>query len=200
LGSPNTTILPTVIDESRYIHAKPKSADVFTVGWIGSPSTSVYLEQVVGALSILGKEAPIRLIVVGASQKPIPNVSVTNLPWSEETEIDIISSFDVGIMPLPDSDWAKGKCAFKLIQYMACGIPSIASPVGANLSVLNSNCGLFAATSEEWVTALRKIRDNKGLQDSLSQNARKRALHTFTISENLPKLEKVIVSLVEGRN
>ena len=196
--NPNTITLPTVIDEKRYILAKRKSSEIFTIGWIGSPSTSIYLEQVFDALSILGKEAPIQFVVVGADSISIPNVNVINLPWSESTEIDIISSFDVGIMPLPDSDWAKGKCAFKLIQYMACGIPSIGSPVGANCTVLNSSCGFFAKSKEEWVEAVRKIRDSPELQGVLSKNARERALDFFTISENLPKLEKAIVSLVEG--
>lgn len=196
--NPGTIVLPTVIDETRYTHAKPKPADVFTVGWIGSPSTGVYLEQVVDALSILGKEAPIRLTVVGATQKPIANVDVVNLPWSEETEVSLISSFDVGIMPLPDSDWARGKCAFKLIQYMACGIPSIASPVGANRSVLTADCGLYASTTEEWVAALRTLRDNRELRQHLAKNARERALDVYTVSGNLPALAKVIVSLVGG--
>lgn len=194
----NTITLPTVIDEKRYIHAKKKSSEIFTVGWIGSPSTGIYLEQVFDALSILGEESPIQLIVVGADKISIPNVTVINLPWSESTEIEIISSFDVGIMPLPDSDWAKGKCAFKLIQYMACGIPSIASPVGANLSALTTQCGLFAANTEDWVGALRNLRDDHELRESLSRNARERAMSTYTLSENLPKLADVVNSLVKG--
>jgi glycosyltransferase involved in cell wall biosynthesis len=195
--NPNTIEMPTVIDEKRYIHAKRKSSHIFTVGWIGSPSTGIYLEQVFDALSILGKEAPIKFIVVGANKVSVPNVTVVNVPWSESTEIDIISSFDVGIMPLPDSGWARGKCAFKLIQYMACGIPSIASPVGANLSVLTNNCGLFASNTEEWVRALKEIRDDHDLRDSLSRNSKKRALSTYTISQNLPKLADTILSLAK---
>lgn len=198
--NPNTSVLPTVIDEKRYITAKRKPSEIFTVGWIGSPSTSIYLAQVFEALSILGEESPIQFIVVGADKISIPNVTVVNLPWSEDTEIDIISSFDVGIMPLPDSDWAKGKCAFKLIQYMACGVPSVASPVGANTKTLTTECGLFAANTEEWVRALRSIRDDQKLRESLAQKARKRALSTYALSENLPKLANVVTSMVKGRD
>lgn len=197
--NPNTITLPTVIDEKRYINAKQKTDDNFTVGWIGSPSTSIYLEQVVDALSALGKETPVQLTVVGASQEPIPNVDVINLPWSEDSEIDIISTFDVGIMPLPDSDWAKGKCAFKLIQYMACGVPSIASPVGANNSVLTINCGLFANSTEDWITAFKKIRDDKEFRESLSSNARERTLSNYTISANLPALQETIKTIAKAR-
>lgn len=192
--NPNTTVMPTVVDERRYRGADRSAADVFTVGWIGSPTTSPYLDIVREPLSKLGAEAPVRFVVVGANVGSIPNVDVVNLPWSESTEIGIISSFDVGIMPLPDSDWARGKCAFKLIQYMACGVPSIASPVGANTRVLTTNCGLFARTSEEWIAGLKRMRDDLGFREMMSRNAQDRALAHYTISQNLPGL----VSLLES--
>ena len=79
------------------------------------------------------------------------------MDWQEHTEVDLINTFDVGVMPLPDDDWARGKCAFKLIQYMACGVPVVASPVGANADVVTAECGLLANTPEEWVQALRVL-------------------------------------------
>ena len=133
----NTHYLPTVVDTNRYVTKKKSTfaSEFFTVGWIGSPSTAAYLIDLIKPLSTLGRECSVKLIVVGGEAPKIPNVSVISCEWNEHTELDLINSFDVGVMPLTDDEWARGKCAFKLIQYMACGVPVVASPVGANVDV-----------------------------------------------------------------
>ncbi len=134
-------LLPTVVDLERYQSTKQiSSGRPFTVGWIGSPSTSAYLKTIVRPLSTLGREEPVKFIVVGGPAPIIPHVEVIEKKWQEETEIALINSFDVGIMPLYDDEWARGKCAFKLIQYMACGVPVVASRVGANIDVVQPDC------------------------------------------------------------
>jgi glycosyltransferase involved in cell wall biosynthesis len=156
----NTYYLPTVVDASRYLPENDRrGSNVFTVGWIGSPSTAPYLRELVAPLSTIGQEFPVRLIVIGGKAPVITNVDVIELDWNENTELELINSFDVGVMPLPDDEWTRGKCAFKLIQYMACAVPVVASPVGANVDVVNDECGLFATTQQEWIEALRLLRE-----------------------------------------
>ena len=189
----NIHYLPTVIDTDRYKNRPIKQEnEVFTVGWIGSPSTAVYLSEISESLSIIGLEGPVQFIVIGGKAPKVPNVNVVELDWSENTEIELISAFDVGVMPLPDDDWARGKCAFKLIQYMACAVPVIASPIGANIDVVNSQCGLMASNKEEWTNAFREFRDNYIMRIQMGISGRKRIFEKYSLNKNLPLLAKAI--------
>lgn len=188
----NTHILPTVVDTRRYQPSEAEANDVFTVGWIGSPTTARFLAELVDPLAQLGSEGPVKLMVIGGKAPDIPNVGVEEIAWREDTEVELINRFDVGVMPLPDSDWARGKCAFKLIQYMACGIPVIASPVGANNDVVNPECGVLAATSEQWLEALRFFRDRPERRAAMGRAGRQRVVEQYSLQRNLPELAKII--------
>lgn len=188
-----TSYLPTVVNTERYQpEVERRGQGVFTVGWIGSPSTAPYLTELVEPLSIIGREGPVRLVVIGGTAPDIPNVEVVEVPWSESSELDIINTFDVGVMPLPDDDWARGKCAFKLIQYMACAVPVVASPVGANTDVVTRECGLLAKSPSEWLEALRILRDNTALRDRMGEAGRQRVVDHYSLHTALPKLVNVI--------
>lgn len=188
-----TDYLPTVVDANRYLpQLVSRSSHVFTVGWIGSPSTMPYLSALVAPLSAIGQEGSVRFIVIGGRAPDIPNVTVVEVEWTENTEVDLINSFDVGVMPLPNDDWARGKCAFKLIQYMACAVPVIASPVGANADVVSDECGLLAATQQEWTDALRVMRDQPIKRTVMGQAGRERVVKHYSLEQNLPKLAKII--------
>ena len=194
----NTHHLPTVVDTIRYLPKLfSRNSEIFTVGWIGSPSTALYLNELVMPLSMLGQEGSVRLIVIGGKAPKIPNVSVIELEWHEYTEIDLINSFDVGIMPLPDDDWARGKCAFKLIQYMACAVPVIASPVGANVDVVDTACGLFASTPQGWLDALRLMRDQPNTRAKMGEAGRARVVEHYSLHQNLPVLADAIFAITE---
>ena len=189
----NTQYLPTVIDIDRYLpQPVRRGGPILTVGWIGSPSTAPYLSEIVVPLSTLGQEGQLRFVVIGGKAPAIPNVDVIEIEWSENTELDLINSFDVGVMPLPDEGWARGKCAFKLIQYMGCAVPVIASPVGANVDVVNNECGLLAATQGEWVDALRLLRDQPHRRAEMGQAGRDRVVEHYSLSQNLPVIESII--------
>ena len=189
----NTHYLPTVVDTDRYLPMKgTRDSAVFTVGWIGSPSTAPYLQELIKPLSDLGKEGAVRLIVIGGKAPKIPNVSIVEHEWHEHTELDLINAFDVGVMPLLDDDWARGKCAFKLIQYMACAVPVIASPVGANVDVVNNESGLLASNAKEWLEAFRLIRDKPSMRNNMGEAGRARVVQHYSLQQNLPKLAGVI--------
>ena len=192
----NVTVLPSVVDTSVF---RPITTgvtqDALTIGWIGSPSTAAYLDQLVEPLSQVATEGPTRLVVIGGRAPSIPGVEVVELPWSSSTEVDDINSFDVGIMPLRNDDWARGKCAFKLIQYMACGIPVIASRVGANVDVVSSDCGVLVDDSDSWVSAIRLMRDDESARKAMSLACRRRAVESYSLDGAVPKLAGVIRSV-----
>jgi glycosyltransferase involved in cell wall biosynthesis len=191
--NPQTFLLPTVVDPIRYTVTKySQTAGPFVVGWIGSPSTVPYLQSLVQPMSLLGREGPVRFIMIGGKAPEIPNVEVIEVAWNEDTEVELLNQFDVGVMPLPDDDWARGKCAFKLIQYMACGVPVVASPVGANIDVVSKDCGLLAGSSEEWLESLRWFRDNPVSRKKIGALGRERVVKHYSLGNNLPQLAAVI--------
>lgn len=194
--NPHVTLFPTVVDTTRYTPARVPLNRLFTVGWIGSPSTAPYLELLRAPLQRLAAMSPVRLVVVGGKPPSIPGVEVEEVPWQEETEVAQIRHFDVGVMPLPDTKWARGKCAFKLIQYMACGIPVIGSRVGANIDVVDPASGFLVSTDDEWLMALQALRDDREMAATMGQYARARIERHYSLRSNLPLLVEAIHDVV----
>lgn len=192
----NCTIVPTVIDSGRYSqrHAG-RDPGLFNVGWIGSPSSIVCLKAIERPLAALAKETRVRLSVIGGIAPEIAGVEVVNIPWSEATEVEHMRHFDVGVMPLPDDPWTRGKCAFKLVQYMACGVPVIGSPVGANCDVVTPQCGILAETDDAWLEAFRFIRDNPAAADAMGRAGRSRVASGYSLQSQLPVVERVLRSI-----
>lgn len=192
-SNPDVRLIPTVIDLERYrVATGPRPKRPFTVGWIGSPSTSSYLDLVAAPLQRLAQEGPVKLLAVGAAPRTIPGVEVEIRPWSEEREVADLLETDVGIMPLTDTPWSRGKCAFKLIQYMACGLPVVASPVGANQEVVTADCGAFAQSDDEWVAALRRFRDDPALGARQGAAGRTRAEARYSVTSQLDPLAQAL--------
>ena len=192
----HTRLLPTVVDTERYTPIPGAANEQFTVGWIGSPSTAPYLAELVGPLEIIAHEGPVRLVVIGGKAPQMSGVMIEEIAWSEQTEVAHLNGFDVGVMPLPNDDWARGKCAFKLIQYMACGIPVIGSRVGANVDVVTSDCGFLVASEQEWVEALRLLRDQLARRNAMGEAARVRVVEEYSLRCNLPVLAQVVHQVV----
>ena len=174
-GATGIQTLPTVIDSSRYsVKVKTSSSDTLVIGWIGSPYTQKYLLAIADDMRALSEKINITLRFVGANEQILPDfcgVNVEIIPWSEETEVENIQSFDIGIMPLPDEKFEHGKCGYKLIQYMACGIPVIASDIGVNKDiVVGSQCGLLVDTIS-WDEAVLAMMSDAGQYQCFSRNA-----------------------------
>lgn len=189
----NVTLLPSVVDTDHYYPADPPpDATLFTVGWIGSPSTAPYLQALVEPLQHFARQQPVRLLVVGGPAPAIPGVEVIEAPWSLACEVELIQQFTVGVMPLPDTAWARGKCAYKLIQCMACAIPVIASPVGANVDVVPPTCGVLASSTDEWLDAFRQMADDPALRVRMGADGRRRVEERYSLRSALPVLAGVI--------
>ena len=192
----NVVVLPSVVDTSHYkpqaTFSFPRLSLPFTVGWVGSPSTAPYLRLLVEPLQALGRERSVRFVVVGAPAPSIPGVEVIEEPWSEQREVALIQSFDVGVMPLPDTEWCRGKCAYKLIQCMACSIPVIASPVGANVQAVPASCGMLADSPDAWFAALRTLAANFELRQAMGKAARQWVQTSYSLNSALPRFSKLI--------
>jgi glycosyltransferase involved in cell wall biosynthesis len=119
-------------------------------------------------------------------------VEIIEIPWSEHSEVEIINTFDVGVMPLPNTEWARGKCAFKLVQYMACGVPVVASRVGANIELVTDQVGFLVGTDEEWIWAVRELRENLLKREQMARAARARVVNGYSLTNNLPILASII--------
>ena len=192
----NVALLPSVVDTEHFRPAEFPLADptdaAFTVGWIGSPSTAPYLQLLVDPLQQLARERPVRLVVVGGPAPAISGVEVIEHPWSLKQEVPLIQQFDVGVMPLPDTPWTRGKCAYKLIQCMACGVPVVASPVGANVDAVPPGCGLLAESSQQWLAAFRQLSAVPSLRLRLGAAARLWVEQHYSLRSALPVLTGVI--------
>lgn len=195
-GAARVDIIPTVIDLRRYpAQASQSSSDVFTIGWIGSPSTTEYLRVVAPALAEACKNGRARVRLIGAGPVELPGVPVEIVPWREDTEVSELHHFDVGIMPLPDEPWARGKCGFKLIQYMACGLPVVASPVGVNAEIVDHGVNGYLATShDQWVEALEKLRVDHAERRRMGQAGRRKVEQHYCLQVAAPKLMGVIAA------
>jgi glycosyltransferase involved in cell wall biosynthesis len=191
-GAGRVLLLPTVVDLAHYT-PRPEPPGTFTIGWVGTPLTAVYLAAIATPLRTLAAEAPLKLLIIGAPDARIDGVDCEHAAWDEATEASHIARCHVGIMPLPDNDWARGKSGYKLIQYMAMSRPTVASPVGANADIVRpGQTGYLAATDAQWLTALRSLRDNPPRRASMGAAARLRVEAEFSLQVTAPKLIEAI--------
>ncbi len=187
----HVSIFPTVVDSSRYAKKEYEldSTRPFTIGWIGSPSTAAYLKPLEEPLKRFLADKNGQCLAIGAGDLPVGSV-FTSIPWSEEAELQQLSQFDVGIMPLPEENWARGKCGFKLIQYMAAKLPVIASPVGVNQEIVEQGkTGFLATTEAEWLEALEILYREKELRRYMAEEGLKRVEAHYDYSVMAPRLK-----------
>jgi len=172
--------LPTVVLLDNYTEKmqnfKKKNDDIFVIGWIGSRTTSVYILEILPAIEkFVDKYPDVRFDLVGfdatlLSEEEIVKYHINIIPWYEDKEIENILQFDVGIMPLHDDPWSRGKCGFKLVQYMSCKKPVVASPVGINKEIVeNGFNGFLVKTLHEWFDAFEKLYLDRALMSNMSE-------------------------------
>jgi glycosyltransferase involved in cell wall biosynthesis len=194
-GASWVEVLPTVIDLNRYspqlLHRD--QARVPHIVWIGSPSTVKYLAALEAPLAALAKRLAFKLRVIGGTLE-IPGVDVECLQWTEESEVQLIADCDVGIMPLSDSPWERGKCGYKLIQYMACGLPVVASPIGVNMQIVRDSVnGFLAASPNSWVVKLEQLLLDPALRQTMGRAGRQRVETEFCVQKVGPQLAGLLL-------
>lgn len=200
-GAQSVAVLPTVIDLDRYPYRAilpvltPGTSEPLKIVWIGSPSTLHYLQLLFAPLQALAKRHSFVLRVIGGGELQIPGVSVEFMAWAEDTEVENIITCDIGVMPLLSSNWELGKCGYKLIQYMACGLPVVASGVGVNSEIVQHEGNGYLATSpHEWETALGHLLEDHSLRTRMGLAGRKRVEQTYCLQQTGPRLAELLYS------
>lgn len=194
-GAKRVAIVPTVIDLERY-SVRKWGHDEPTIGWIGSPVTTKYLTAIEGALWEAARRHAARVIVVGGGRFHFRGVPMQREDWSEDTEVASIQRFSVGIMPLPDDPWERGKCGYKLIQCMACGVPVVASPVGVNASIVEHGVnGFLASTEQEWVEALSTLLADPLLRERMGRAGREKVEREYSLQVMAPRVVRLLREL-----
>ena len=190
-------ILPSVVDVKRYPIKQHKQDSAFAIGWIGTPVTGFNLRIIYEALSKLNEETMIKLILVGAgSAQQFAEITTETIPWSEDIELTVNQKFDVGIMPLIDGPFERGKCGYKLIQYMAGGLPVVASPVGVNQQIVEHEInGYLANSTEDWINYLRTLRDNSQKRKAMGAAGRQKVEQLYNLQVTAPKLLELLINV-----
>lgn len=199
-GAARIEWLPTVVDLQRYPAAAPAhDAAPVVVGWIGSPSTAEYLRQVADALAPLQDEGLVRCVAIGARPDQVAGTPFQVTEWQEDTEVAQLQRFDIGIMPLPDEPWERGKCGYKLIQYMACGLPVVASPVGVNTDIVEpGKHGFLASSPGEWAEAIRRLAMDPSLRRRMGDGGRRRVEQTYCLQAQASRLVDMLSGVASG--
>lgn len=192
--------LPSVVDATHYPQQAEFKNEIFTIGWVGTPTTAKYVVGIQPVLAEFCGKYPVKIVMVGASQVALGDLPVEFIAWSEATEAQIISTFDVGIMPLADTDWEHGKCGYKLLQYMACGVPTIASNIGINRTIIEHEAtGFLVNTSTDWLDALTTLHTDAELRTKMGQAGRTKLMDKFELQVTAPRLLSLLQEASQQR-
>lgn len=181
----NTFVIPTTIDTSLHF-PKPelRNTEKIIIGWSGSVSTVKHFEELIPVLLKIQDrfKSKISFSLLGDPHFTHPSLNVKAIAWTKETEVDVLNSFDIGLMPLPNDEWARGKCGLKGLSYMACGVPTIMSAVGVNTEIIkHGENGFLAATEDEWFNVLCLLIENQTLREQIGLKGRETVVEKYSV-------------------
>ena len=194
----NVTVIPTTIDTEKYRVPPPRTdSGPIVIGWTGSYSTVQHLDTLRGALKKLAQTEKFRLRVIGTPSYELAPVDVEAMQWRAATELEDLCAIDIGVMPLPDDNWSKGKCGLKALQFMALGIPTICSPVGVNTDIIQDDeNGFLAGTEDEWVEKLTRLLRSAELRRRLGDAGRATVEQEYSAATQAPRVYEVFKSVM----
>ena len=204
-GVKKVVIVPTCIDMDRHEQKKdyPEHNNPVIIGWTGVYNNLGYLDIIKEPIKELSKKYPVQLFIASNSSEykyKMDGVNVVFEPWKVEKEIEYLQKPDIGLMPLVDTPRARGKCAFKALQYMGVGTPVVISPVGMNAEVIEDGVhGFLARTPEEWYDRLEKLIQNPDMREQMGRLARERVKQLYSFEANYPKLKEFLLDIAKGR-
>jgi len=196
----NVIVIPTTIDLNYHKKIEVEISDKITIGWTGTSTTLRYLEEKLNILEKLKNKFKNKVAfkIIVEFDKTYDSINTTTTKWSKEEEIKDLNRIDIGIMPLPDDQWTRGKCGFKGLQYMALGIPTVMSPVGVNTEIItHGENGFLAKTDQEWFDLLSKLIESEQLRKELGVKGKKTIENKYSVESQratyLSELEKLIL-------
>lgn len=204
----NVVIIPTTIDTDFHKPAtspflgRDSGGEVrkIVIGWSGSISTIKHFENSIPFLKTIIAKYPnkIEIHVIGQASYTNPEINIISKSWSAETEVDDLNCFDIGIMTLPNDEWARGKCGLKGLSYMACGIPTIMSPVGVNKDIIQHGInGFLATTEQEWVDCISKLIESTELRQQIGEEGRATIVKNYSVNANKHQYLEVLNSVIK---
>jgi len=196
--NPHVSVIPTVIDTERYQTKQDyRTQGQVNIGWVGLAYNFPYVQRLEGTFQKLKAEiGNFIFTVISSKGLRIDGVETAFKPWSYDNEVKNIRSLDIGIMPLPGDEWAKGKCGLKVLQYMACGVPVVATPIGVNKEIIrDGENGFLAATEGEWLKKLALLARDDELRRKLGQEGRKTVEDHYSLKFWGPKVANLYKSL-----
>lgn len=181
--NPNVYIVPTCVDVvNKHSFLRESNNSKVVIGWTGSHSTMSYLNDVIPVLTRIDKDFEVEFLIISNKAPEFELRNLRFIKWKEQTEVEDLAIMDIGIMPLKNDAWSEGKCGFKLIQYLAIGIPAVASPVGVNKDIISEEENGFLCTSpDEWYSKLKILIENKELRRSMGQEGRKKIESQYSV-------------------
>ena len=183
--NPHVVLNPTTIDTDWHAPTHNAIADKITIGWTGSHSTMKYLEEIVPIFQDLEKSYPIDFLVISNQNPELPLQNFKFIKWKKETEIEDLQQIEIGVMPLTDDAWAKGKCGFKALQYMSLCTPALVSPVGVNTQIIQHEVnGFLCQTPADWENALIKLINDENLRKKIGSKAQKTVEEKYSVRSN----------------
>jgi len=200
------TVIPTCVDTTKFV----PSPDAFStngshpsqqpvVGWIGSPTTASYVRGLSDIFRRVREEHPFVLRVSGAGEPlDVPGVPTEQPAWTLDSEVELFNTCDVGVYPLADDEWSRGKCGFKAIEFMACGVPVVASAVGVNREIIEDGVnGFLASTETEWIEKLGRLLVDRDLRRRFGEAGRRTIDERYSLRVHAPTLAATLRSVVD---
>ena len=188
-------VLPTVVDHRQFVpRARRGDEGGITLGWIGTPRGSRYVADLMPVFRRLARRhANLRMVFIGCAPFETEGLPIEFRDWSLAREAEDIAGFDIGIMPLSDDEETRGKCGFKLIEYMSCAVAAIGSPVGVNRQIIEHGVsGLLADSEEEWEAAIERLIRDRAYRAAMQKAGRERAIRHYSLESAAPRLLRIL--------
>jgi len=199
-GAPLVVIVPTAIDHRAYDRIPRAENRNLVFGWIGSPGTARYLQTVETEVAKLCRTLPASVCLIGLEPDDPPKPQTTYRPWAEDTEIAELAVCDIGLAPLSDGPWERGKCGLKAIQYMAAGIPVLAAKVGSLPDiVVHGETGFVYSSGEEFTAFAKQLADDADLRHRMGAAGRARVAAHYSVQGGADKIADVLVTSAGAR-
>lgn len=197
----NVSIIPSSVDTEKYFPQAKKVGEKIVVGWTGSSTSQTHLENFAPVLRELSAKLPIEIHVHSDRSPNLGDIPFVWHKWAIDTEVEIISKFDIGIMPMPDDKWSLGKCSMKALIYMSLGVPTVCSDVGMNREVIShGENGYLAKNNEDWFNSIQILVNNQELRNKIGKKSRETIIEKYSMKVCANKFAKVVFETIRNKN